>query len=79
VGGVVAVEIFRRQRYKQEDQAADDRKRMSPQHAPARLVTGLVVTLLDMLNFAFRRQRLNLEPAGGISWAPSYSMTSGKP
>jgi hypothetical protein len=40
---------------------------MPPQHAPARLVTGLVVTLLDMLNFAFRRQRLNLELAGGIS------------
>ena len=79
VGGVIAVEISRRQLHKQEDQAADDRKRMQPQHALARLVTGLVVTLLDMLSFAFRRQRPNLEPARGISWAPLYSKIGGKP
>jgi hypothetical protein len=47
VRGVVPIEISRRQRYKQEDQAADEPNRTPPQHAFAGLVTVLVITMLD--------------------------------
>ena len=57
---VVPIEIARRQRHKEEDQTADDRKR-APQHAPPGLVATLVISMVDMVIFAFRRQRLYSE------------------
>jgi hypothetical protein len=53
--GVVPIEIARRQHHEEEDQAADERKRAPPQHAPAGLVTALVMIALDLLIFAPRR------------------------
>jgi hypothetical protein len=52
---VVPIEIARRQHHEEEDQAADERKRAPPQHAPAGLVTALVMIALDLLIFAPRR------------------------
>jgi hypothetical protein len=38
---------------------------MPPQHALAGLVTTLVISVLDIVIFAFRRKRLNLKSARG--------------
>jgi hypothetical protein len=61
--GVVPIEVARRQRHKEEDQAADECQRVAPQHALAGLVTALIIGVLDMLIFASRHQRLSSELA----------------
>jgi hypothetical protein len=63
VRGIVPIEIARRQRQKEEDQAAVKRERAPPQHAPAGLVTALGISEANMPTFACRRRRLKREPA----------------
>jgi hypothetical protein len=62
--GVVPIDIARRQRHKEEDQTADERKRVPPQHALTGLVTALVISMLDIVIFAFRRPHLY----SGLVW-----------
>jgi hypothetical protein len=56
----------RRQQHSEEDQGADERQRVAPQHVLAGLVAGLVISMLDMPIFAFRRKRLDWGCAGPI-------------
>jgi len=63
VRGVIPIEIARRQQHNEEDQAADERQRVALQYAPAGLVTALVVRVLDIVIFAFRRHPLYPELA----------------
>ena len=58
--GVVPIDTARRQSHKEEDQAAEECKRATPQYAPARLVAARLIIALAMLIFALRRQRLNV-------------------
>jgi hypothetical protein len=59
-------EIAGRQQHSEEDQAADERQRVAPQHALAGLVKAVVIGAPVMAIIAFRRKRLDWGYAGPI-------------
>ena len=62
--GVVPIDIARRQSHKEEDQAAEERKRAPPQYAPAGLVAARCHHRARHADLRVRRQRLNLGSTG---------------